>query len=319
MKRCRLPLLCGILVFLLPSSARAAHTHLYNTPVYHWSSRAPYSCTATFTCSSPDCPDGPLTLPCSVTTKRIAATCTEDGADVYTATVTLDGGTLTNPETKSVILPKTGHKLTKESLTKATPSLAGLLVYQCDNCGERQTTEIARPKKAALSRTKYSYNGKSKKPSVTVTDSTGAVIASSHYTVTYPKTSSKVGTYYLSVKFRGSQYSGTLSKAASFSVAPRSTEIKTVKARSKGFSARWVRRQTQVTGYQISYAANRTFTKAKTKKFPKTATTSAVISKLSAKKTYYVRIRTYKTVKENGTSKNYYSAWSAVKKVKTKK
>lgn len=39
------------------------------------------------------------------------------------------------------------------------------------------------------------------------------------------------------------------------------------------------------------------------------------ISKVTAKKKYYVRIRTYKTV--NG--KNYYSDWSAKKSVKTKK
>ena len=42
---------------------------------------------------------------------------------------------------------------------------------------------------------------------------------------------------------------------------------------------------------------------------------SKKISKLKAKKTYYIQVRTYKTVK--GTK--YYSAWSKVKKVKTKK
>ena len=43
----------------------------------------------------------------------------------------------------------------------------------------------------------------------------------------------------------------------------------------------------------------------------KTLTTT--IKKLAANKTYYVRIRTYTTVK-----KNYYSAWSKIKAVKTK-
>ena len=44
----------------------------------------------------------------------------------------------------------------------------------------------------------------------------------------------------------------------------------------------------------------------------KTLTTT--IKKLAANKTYYVRIRTYTTVKK----KNYYSAWSKIKAVKTK-
>lgn len=48
-------------------------------------------------------------------------------------------------------------------------------------------------------------------------------------------------------------------------------------------------------------------------------TTSKKISKLKAKKTYYVRIRTYKTVKVDGKSTRIYSDWSKVKKVTTKK
>ena len=44
-------------------------------------------------------------------------------------------------------------------------------------------------------------------------------------------------------------------------------------------------------------------------------TTSYTIKKLKKKKTYYVRIRTYKKV----SGKTYYSGWSSVKKVKIKK
>ena len=45
-----------------------------------------------------------------------------------------------------------------------------------------------------------------------------------------------------------------------------------------------------------------------------TGSVSKKIAKLGAGKTYYVRIRTYRTVGK----KNYYSAWSAKKTVKTK-
>ena len=53
----------------------------------------------------------------------------------------------------------------------------------------------------------------------------------------------------------------------------------------------------------------------KTKKITSNKTTSKKITGLKAKKKYYVKVRTYKTV--NGTK--YYSGWSKVKTVTTKK
>ena len=43
------------------------------------------------------------------------------------------------------------------------------------------------------------------------------------------------------------------------------------------------------------------------------------VTKLKAKKKYYIRVRTYKTAKMNGKSKKIYSGWSKVKAVTTKK
>ena len=42
------------------------------------------------------------------------------------------------------------------------------------------------------------------------------------------------------------------------------------------------------------------------------------VTKLKAKKKYYVRVRTYKKVKINGKSTKIYSGWSKVKTVVTK-
>lgn len=309
-------LLLGLtLTAALPLCARAAHTHLFDEPSYHWSDRAPYTCTVTLTCLNAGCPEYPQTRDCAVTIKHIAPTCTADGAEVYTASFQLDGGMLTNPTVKSVPIPKTGHTFTRDSTTKATPELDGMIVEQC-NCGCENVTTIPSPKTVKLSRTAYSYNGKAKKPSVTVTDRTGARIRASNYTVSYPKYGYKVGTHAVSVKFRGSSYSGSLS--ASFTVAPRSTEWRGLSARSRGFTARWLRRQTQVTGYQLSYSTRKSFSGAKTKKVAKTSTTSASVTGLARRKTYYVRVRTYKTVTENGKSKTYYSSWTPVRKIKTK-
>ena len=315
MRTARVLLLGLTLTAALPLCAQAAHTHLFDEPSYRWSDRAPYTCTVTLTCLNAGCTAYPQTRDCTVTVKRIAPTCTSDGAEIYTASFQLDGGTLTNPMVKSVPIPKTGHTFTRDSTTKATPEQDGMIVEQC-NCGSENIQTIPSPKTVKLSRTAYSYNGRAKKPTVTVTDRTGARIPASNYTVSYPKYGYKVGTHAVSVKFRGSSYSGALSTF--FTVAPRSTEWRGLSARSRGFTARWLRRQTQVSGYQISYSTNKSFSAAKAKKYTKTATTSATVTGLSRKRTYYVRIRTYKTVTETGKSKTYYSSWTPVRKIKTK-
>ena len=72
----------------------------------------------------------------------------------------------------------------------------------------------------------------------------------------------------------------------------------------------------QTTGYQIQYSTSASFKSGnKTVTVKGASAVSKKIVKLGAGKTYYVRIRTYRTVGE----KNYYSAWSAKKSVKTKK
>ncbi|WP_028509338.1 hypothetical protein [Ruminococcus sp. NK3A76] len=68
-----------------------------------------------------------------------------------------------------------------------------------------------------------------------------------------------------------------------------------------------------LTGYQVTYSTSSKFTKAATKSV-NVKGTSKVISKLTKGKTYYVKVRTYKTV---GKTK-YYSGYSAVKKITVK-
>lgn len=70
------------------------------------------------------------------------------------------------------------------------------------------------------------------------------------------------------------------------------------------------------TGYQIQYSTSRTFaTGKKTAVITKYSVVSKVIGSLTKGKTYYVRVRTYKTV---GSTK-FWSAWSAAKSVKITK
>lgn len=75
--------------------------------------------------------------------------------------------------------------------------------------------------------------------------------------------------------------------------------------------ATW-KKLTNISGYQIQYAPNKKFKKAKRKTVK---STSVTIKKLKKKKTYFVRVRAYKLV----DGKKVYGKWSAVKKVKIKK
>ena len=165
----------------------------------------------------------------------------------------------------------------------------------------------------SLSYLAYTYNGKVKKPTVTVRDNTGKKISSKYYTVSYAKGRKNVGSYKVTVRFTGTKYSGTLSKT--FFIKPKATALRSVTEASKGFSARWSRVTTQTTGYQLQYSTSSKFTNTKTVWITSNKTTSKKITKLAAKKKYYVRVRTYKTV----SGKKYYSAWSKTKAVTTKK
>ena len=95
---------------------------------------------------------------------------------------------------------------------------------------------------------------------------------------------------------------------------PKSAKIKKVKAAKKAIAVEW-KKVSGVKGYQIQVATDKKFKKnKKTVTVKKQKTTKVTVKKLKAKKKYYVRIRTYKTV--NG--KKVYSSWSKVKTVKTK-
>lgn len=100
------------------------------------------------------------------------------------------------------------------------------------------------------------------------------------------------------------------------SSTPTGTKLSSVKNKSsKKIVVKWTK-VTDVSGYQIQYSTSKTFAKNnKTVKISGASKSSKTISKLKKGKTYYVRIRTYKTV----SGKTYYSDWSSKKKVKISK
>lgn len=96
--------------------------------------------------------------------------------------------------------------------------------------------------------------------------------------------------------------------------APKKVTLKSVTAKKKKAVVKWVKRP-NAKGYQIQYSTNKNF-KAKYTKSKTTKKTSVTIKKLTSKKTYYFRVRAYKT--DSAKKKVYSKKWSKVKKVKIK-
>ena len=166
-------------------------------------------------------------------------------------------------------------------------------------------------KKATISGiSNKSYTGKNITQSITVKYNGKTLKNGTDYTVSY-SSNKNIGTATVKITGKGS-YTGTITKT--FKINPAKQEIQKLTAKSKAFFVDWAQKGS-ATGYEIQYATNSKFTSAKKVTITNNKTDKTTISKLSGKKKYYVRVRSYTTVK--GTK--YYGAWSASKSVTTKK
>lgn len=201
----------------------------------------------------------------------------------------------------------------KKQVTKATLTKNGKVVEKCTGCQKvKSQSTIYKVASIKLSATSHSYNGKQKTPTVTVKDVEGNILKKDKdYTVTYSSGRKTVGTYKVTVKMKGN-YSGT--KTLTFKIIPRAASVNKLTANKKEITVKLNRSLQQSSGYQIQYSTKKDFAKYETKTISNYQTSFATIKNLKSKKTYYVRVRTYKTV----GNKKYYSNWSTVKSVKTK-
>lgn len=287
------------------------HTHSYTAKVTKAA-----TCTAegvkTYTCSCGASYTEKIakTAHKAVTDSAVAATCTREGKTQGSHCSVC--GTVLKVQQK---IPAAGHKYSFISTVTATPDCDGAIKKTCGVCGVSTKTTIYQPQTVSVPA--LVYNGKSQEPKVIVTDRNGGVIAASNYKLTY-KNNKAVGLATVTIRFNGN-YSGLMKKQ--FAIKPNKTNITFVKAKSKAFEVKWKKQTSQTTGYEIQYSTNKNF-KGKavvTVDIRKNSVQSKKICKLKAKRTYYVRVRTYKTVKVNGRNTKVYSDWSDVKKVVTKK
>ena len=136
------------------------------------------------------------------------------------------------------------------------------------------------------------FTGKAITQKITVRYNGKTLKNGTDYTVSYSN-SKNVGTATVKITGKGS-YSGTITKT--FKIFPAKQEIKKLSAKSKGFSVTWVKKGS-ATGYEVQYSTSSSFKNASKATITSKNTSSKTVSKLKSKTKYYVRVRSYTTVK----------------------
>ncbi len=206
-----------------------------------------------------------------------------------------------------------------EKCIPATMKADGKLQQICGICSDiKSETVIESPRKITWSQTDFTYDGKTKAPTVIIKDRKDRrLISGRDYQINYPAGRKKPGIYTVVLKFCGN-YSGSVMET--FMIRPQAAFLKKIAAKSRGIQVKWKKQETPIDGYQIQYCTNKDF-KGRTAKItavPKNASAKKILN-LKAKKKYYVRIRTYKDVKVNGKNRTLYSDWSGRKTAVAKK
>ena len=128
----------------------------------------------------------------------------------------------------------------EEVITKATLTQNGSVIQRCTVCNKVGTeTTIYYPKTISLSASNFVYTGKMQQAKVMVTDFNGKTLDDANYTVIYSDGCKNVGTYTVTVTFKGN-YTGTVTKQFTITKAGNtisaSSVNKTVSAKAQSFS-----------------------------------------------------------------------------------
>ena len=271
----------------------------------------------------------PHTSASAIKENEVAATCTAVGSYDRVVKCSVCG---TEISRESVAIAKLSHSYKNTKIVKPTTVKAGYTNQKCSACGTTRrvctapTGVIKTVKcKARSSNAETIYWSAIKGAEgyqIQVSNAAGNAWdkiynakTKTSYTI---KSLAAGGTYKFRVRIYakgvdGKYYYASWTKAITSPTLPNGTSLTKVTAGSKSFTAQWKQNKT-VNGYQIQYSTNSKFTGAKTVTIKSNKTLKTTVKKLRAKKVYYVRIRTYKTI----SKVNYFSTWSKAVKVKTK-
>lgn len=198
---------------------------------------------------------------------------------------------------------------------------AGKTITVCFKKGQAiykrtRTVEKVEGRYTTVTAPNRTYTGKAQGTTLTVKYDSTVLKKGTDYTVKFSN-NKNVGTATATISFIGN-YKGA--KAVTYKICPKGTKISGLTAAKRAFTVKWAKQTAkmpskQITGYQIQYSTNSKFASVN-----KTITVKGVnsynkkITGLSARKKYYVRVRTYMTI----SGRNYYSSWSPAKYVTTK-
>lgn len=260
----------------------------------------------------------------STTKNNSIAESTEPAEDEFSTTTTTTTTTIpTSAVANATIVTSCPHANTNVVvLSVASATNNGVCQNVCASCGavvsDKKTLAI---KSVKLTSSALYYAGQDMPiPNVVVTDTNDKAIDSSNYSVKCVSRSNGsevtsltgIGQYKLVVDFCN-KYTG--SKTLYFSVKPKPVKAVALKSKKNSVNVNW-QRDNQATGYQIVVATNRAFTKNKKTINVTGKSTKYAMKKLKKGKTYFVKIRAYKTVLVDGKKAKMYSSFSAKKSIK---
>lgn len=210
---------------------------------------------------------------------------------------------------KTLVISKDVNKVVNPIETSRVYYMGSLSRWEAISSGSKNAVNTCRVKQ---SKKKFTYSGKRKTPRVKVYGPTGKKLKKDRdYTITLPKGRRNVGFYTIVVTLKG-KYRGKFEVI--YKIAPRPTRIKKVKAGSTTADVSWGKQTKNITGYQIQYSQVKSFNYLSKLKIIKGKNkTKCTVKNLKMDYTYYVRVRTYKTV--NG--EKVFSKWSKAKRFKT--
>ena len=146
---------------------------------------------------------------------------------------------------------------------KATATTDGSKSKHCTRCDAKTSvTPIYKASGLKLSTATYTYNGKTKSPTVYIKDGKGNTISSSNYTLTKPSGRKNVGQYTYKITFKN-EYSGT--KSLTLKINPKGTSLSKLTKAKKAFTVKWKKQSgkmatSRISGYQIQYSTSKKFT-----------------------------------------------------------
>ncbi len=179
----------------------------------------------------------------------------------------------------------------------------GILITQCKYCYEQKSREtIAKVSTPKLSDTQYTYDGKVKKPTVTVKDSKGNRLKEgTDYTVKYESGRKAVGEYNVKITLKGN-YSGT--KTLKFKIVPKVTSKITLSQSTSAIKATW-KKVDGADGYKVYLYKGSKLVASKT---VSAKTLSYRFSGLASGTKYTVKVKTY----QKADGENFWSSAKAI-------